>query len=98
MLAHHEEKKMTTTTNRNPRTRPPTMDEITLRSLQTLVSDHHEQWTSNNIFITVFPSLDSDGTLDIDVCTTLRGPERGDLAHSSKAKTFAVDESPFQVC
>ena len=52
------------------------MDESALDLALSLVADCHSNWTSNNILIPVFSSLDSDEVIELDLCQTLRSPDR----------------------
>ena len=76
------------------------MDEAALDSALSLVADCHSNWTSNNILIPVFSSLDSDEVIDLDLCQTLRSPDRDTYTTRKRARRMSPSsgvEFPFEV-
>jgi hypothetical protein len=76
------------------------MDESALDSALSLVADCHSKWTSNNILIQVFSSLDSDEVIELDLCQTLRNPDRD--MHTTRKRAQRISRSsagefPFEV-
>jgi hypothetical protein len=77
------------------------MDESALDSALSLVADCHSNWTSNNIIIPVFSSLDSDEVIELDLCQTLRSPDRDMHTTRKRARRNSHSsggEFPFEVC
>ena len=72
------------------------MDEATLDAALSRVAVLGE-WSSENILVSVYESLDSDNMIEIDLCKTLRGPHRHQMSRVNRIKK--TDGSfPFQVC
>ena len=72
------------------------MDEATLDAALSRVAVLGE-WSSENILVSVYESLDSENMIEIDLCRTLRGPHRHQMSRKNDVKK--TDGSfPFQVC
>jgi hypothetical protein len=85
------------TSRPRPASSPTTMDEATLDSALSRLA-HLGEWSSENIIIPVFPSLTADDAFDIDICQTLRGPQRNDMCRSTSSRLPSHNgEMPFQV-
>jgi hypothetical protein len=52
------------------------MEDATVDSVFSCLKSH-SRWTSDNIVVPVFSSIDSDDVIELDICRTLRGAERG---------------------
>jgi hypothetical protein len=55
------------------------MDEATLDAALSRVAVLGE-WSSKNILVSVYDSLDSENMIEIDLCQTLRGPHRHQMS------------------
>jgi hypothetical protein len=71
------------------------MEPATIESTISILDDHNK-WTSSNILVPVFPSLDSDDAIEIDLCETLRGPSRETVSYEYLNRVV-LGESDFQV-
>jgi hypothetical protein len=76
------------------------MDESALDSALSLVADCHSNRTSNNLLIQIFSSLDSDEVIELDLCQTLRSPDRDMYTTRKRARRNSHSsggEFPFVV-
>ena len=61
------------------------MDEATLDAALSRVALLGE-WSSENILVSVYESLDSENMIEIDLCKTLRGPHRHQMSRVNRIK------------
>ena len=72
------------------------MDEATLDVALSRVAVLGE-WSSENILVSVYESLESENMIEIDLCKTLRGLHRHQMSRLNRINK--PDGSfPFQVC
>jgi hypothetical protein len=73
------------------------MDEATLDAALSRVAVLGE-WSSENILVSVYDSLDSENMMEIDLCQTLRGPHRHQMSRVKNCIKKTDGSFPFEVC
>jgi hypothetical protein len=73
------------------------MDEATLDATLSRVAVLGE-WSSENILVSVYDSLDSEDMIEIDLCQTLRGPHRHQMSRVKNHIKKKDGSFPFEVC
>jgi hypothetical protein len=73
------------------------MDESTLDAALSRVAVLGE-WSSENLLVSVYDSLDSENMIEIDLCQTLRGPHRPQMSRATFRLKKTDGSFPFEVC